>query len=663
MLEPVQKAPAKPFRWRPRPRAIALGLAAVMAGALSAVVIAAPAQAALRDAAVTANRFIGYAANASLLCNNSATCTSGSNATYRNLAATEFNQVTPENVMKWETIEGSDDNYNFAPADGIVAFAAANGQQVHGHTLVWHSQTPGYVQGLSATAMRAEMQEHINALVGRYANNPAVVSWDVVNEAIADGNGQLRSSFWLNTMGESYIADAFRFADAADPNAQLCINDYSIEGMNAKSNRLFTLVQSLLQQNVPIDCVGFQSHLVINQIPSDFQANMQRFANLGLNVRITELDIRIPLPADTQELQVQANNYTTVVNACRAVSACQGITTWGIDDGSSWLPNSCCGGGNEAAALLWNASFQQKPAYSAVNTALGGGTGQVPGTPGAPTPGTVTATSVPLTWTASSGTVTNYQIERATGATSTTFTQIGTSTTPSFTDNTVAASTTYRYRVRATNSAGNSPYSAITNVTTPQGGGQVPGTPGAPTPGTVTATSVPLSWTASSGTVTNYQIERATGATSTTFTQIGTSTTTSFTDNTVAASTTYRYRVRATNSAGNSPYSAITNVTTPPGDTGGGTCTFRFDQWDVGYVAYVTVNGPRSGWSIPFTLGANNTIVNSWNATISGTGTSRTATNVSYNGNLAAGQSTQWGFQASRPAGGALPTFTGCTAQ
>jgi endo-1,4-beta-xylanase len=386
----------------------------------------------------------------------------------------------------------------------------------------------------------------------------------VVNEAVADSGGVLRSSFWLNTLGESYIADAFRFARAADANADLCINDYSIEGMNAKSNRLFTLVQSLLQQNVPITCVGFQSHLVINQIPSDFQANMQRFANLGLKVRITELDIRIPLPADAQELQIQANNYTTVVNACKAVSSCVGITTWGIDDGSSWLPNSCCGGGNEAAALLWNASFQQKPAYAAVNTALGGG------------------------------------------------------------------------------------------------GQQVPGTPGTPAASNVTASSLSLSWAASSGTVTNYQIERATGATSTAFTQVGTSTTTSFNDSGLAANTTYRYRVRATNSAGNSPYSAITNVTTL---TGGGTssCTYRIDQWDVGYVAYVTVNGPTSGWSINVTLGTNNTITNSWNVTLTGTGTTRTATNVSYNGNLAAGQSTQWGFQASRPAGGPLPTFAGCT--
>jgi endo-1,4-beta-xylanase len=119
--------------------------------------------------------------------------------------------------------------------------------------------------------------------------------------------------------------------------------------------------------------------------------------------------------------------------------------------------------------------------------------------------------------------------------------------------------------------------------------------------------------------------------------------------------------VRATNSAGNSPYSNIVNVTTS-GGSGGLTCTFRIDSWDVGYVAYVTVFGPTSGWSMPFTMGANNTIVNSWNAVISpSSGTNRTASNMSYNGNLSAGQNTQWGFQSTRPAGGVLPTFSGCT--
>jgi endo-1,4-beta-xylanase len=640
------------------------------AAAVGAVVITTPSHAALRTPAATANRFIGYAANASLLCNNQAACTSGSDATYRNLAGTEFNQVTHENALKWESTENSDDNYTFAQADGVIAFAQANNQQVHGHTLVWHSQTPGYVQGLSATAMRAEMQEHINAVVGRYANNPAVVSWDVVNEAIGD-NGQLRTSFWLNTLGESYIADAFRFARAVDGNADLCINDYNIEGQNAKSDRLFTLVQSLLQQNVPITCVGFQSHLVINQIPSTFQSNMQRFANLGLKVRITELDIRIPLPSDAQELQTQANNYTTVVNVCRAVSACSGITLWGIDDGHSWLPNSCCGGGNEGDPLLWTASYQQKPAYAAVNAALGGGTTTppaIPGTPGTPTASNVTSSSLTLSWSASSGTVTNYQIERATGATSTSFAQVGTSTSTSFNDSGLAANTTYRYRVRATNSAGNSAYSAITNVTTGGTTTQPPGTPGTLSASGTTASSTNLSWGASSGTVTNYQIERATGATSTSFAQVGTSTTTSFTNTGLAANTTYRYRVRATNSAGNSGYSNIVNVTTTGTTTtppGGCSATYtNINQWPGGFQGEVRVTNTgtsaTTSWTVTMTFANGQQLTQIWGGRTTLGSNPYTVINETWNGSLGAGAFTTFGFLGSWNGTNSAPALS-CT--
>jgi endo-1,4-beta-xylanase len=384
-----------PTRPRRRLRLWAPWLAAAVVAAAGAVVFTTPSSAAgpLRNAAAGIGKQIGYAANTDLLCNGTATCTSGQNATYRNLGQTEFNQVTPENVMKWETIEPNPNDFRFTQADGLVANAHANNQVVHGHTILWHQQAPGWLQSLSGQAMKDALQRHITNVIGRWANDSAVQSWDIANEVIGDGTGQLRQDFWTSNYpggGSTYIADAFRMARAADSNVDLCINDYSIEAMNQKSNALFSLVQSLLQQGVPITCVGFQTHLIIGTVPGDFVANMNRFANLGLKIRISELDLRIPLPADGNELQQQARDYTTVVNDCRAVvqGRCFAITIWGIDDGHSWLPNSCC---PEGAPLLWDAGFAQKPAYNSTLTALGGNTSST----------TTTTTSRPPTTTTS----------------------------------------------------------------------------------------------------------------------------------------------------------------------------------------------------------------------------------------------------------------------
>ena len=318
---------------------------------------------------------------------------------YRSLAGTHFSSITAENAMKWDATEPSQGNFTFTAADAIVTFAQQNNQVVHGHTLVWHSQTPSWVQSLPAAQMRSAMQNHIDTVVGRYASNPAVVAWDVANEVI-DDNANLRSSFWLQTLGQSYIADAFRFARAADPDATLCINDYNIEGINAKSNAYFNLVQSLLAQGVPINCIGMQSHLILNQVPSSLQQNIQRFVGLGLQVRLTELDIRMALPRDTTKDQQQANNYAAVFNACLAVDGCAGVTIWGLDDGHSWVPGTFSGQG---AALLWDASFNAKPAFTAVHDALAppGEDDTPPTTPGTPIATNVGQTTATLSWSAS----------------------------------------------------------------------------------------------------------------------------------------------------------------------------------------------------------------------------------------------------------------------
>ncbi|HEX6682548.1 MAG TPA: fibronectin type III domain-containing protein [Candidatus Limnocylindrales bacterium] len=304
--------------------------------------------------------------------------------------------------------------------------------------------------------------------------------------------------------------------------------------------------------------------------------------------------------------------------------------------------------------------------------AVGGSTGGPPGTPGTPVASGVTASSVTLNWSASSGTVNNYQIERCQGATCTNFAQIGTSTSTTFVNNSgLAANTTYRYRVRAVNSSGNSPYSGIVNVTTTGTGTQPPGTPGTLTAPSTTASTVNLAWGASSGTVSNYQIERCTGATCTNFAQVATSTTTSATDGGLAANTTYRYRVRATNSAGNSGYSNIVNATTTSTGGGGGCSATLVTQngWNNGYVMQpnnVTNTGTSTitGWTVTFTLPAGHSITGFWNATVTVSGQTVTARGIpGQNATLGAGASTTWGFQATRPSGNTqLPQGPTCSA-
>ena len=175
-----------------------------------------------------------------------------------------------------------------------------------------------------------------------------------------------------------------------------------------------------------------------------------------MDIRITELDIRIPLPGTTQQFQTQATNYASVVDACQAVAACGGITIWGIDDGHSWLPNSCC---PEGVPLLWNSSYQKKPAYDATANAFGPSPvdSEPPTAPTNLAASNVTSGGATLTWTASTDNigVSGYEVLRAPGATGGTFAVVGTSSGTTFTDSGLTPNSTYRYQVRARDAAGN----------------------------------------------------------------------------------------------------------------------------------------------------------------------------------------------------------------
>ena len=294
-----------------------------------------------------------------------------SQSTVTQLQAQQFDMVTPGNEMKWDTTEPSNGSFNFSPGDQIVSYAKSNGEQVRCHNLVWQSQLPSWVSSLPSSQVQSAMETHITTEAGHYKGE--CYAWDVVNEPF-NSDGSFVSDPFFNAMGSGYIADALKTAHAADPNAKLYLNDYNIEGENAKSNAMYSLAQSLLAQGVPLNGIGFESHFILGQVPSDMEANMQRFASLGLDVAVTELDDRITLPATTANLQQQATDFANVVKDCLGVSRCVGVTQWAVGDADSWVPGTFSGQG---AATMFDQSYNPKPAFTAVQQALAGsGNGQ-----------------------------------------------------------------------------------------------------------------------------------------------------------------------------------------------------------------------------------------------------------------------------------------------
>jgi endo-1,4-beta-xylanase len=342
-----------------------LSLGALLTGVatLGALLFTAPAahaaDAPLRDLAAAKGKVMGTAVTGSKL-----------TGTYGDIAGREFNSLTPGNAMKWGSVEPARGSFNWAEADQIVAFAEAHDQQVRGHTLVWHNQNPDWLTNGSWTSAQLSqlLKDHIATEVGRYKGRLA--AWDVVNEPF-DEDGTYRQTLWYNGLGSDYIAQALTAARAADPAAKLYINDYNVEGVNAKSTALYNLVKSLKDRGVPIDGVGLQAHLIVGQVPSTLQQNIQRFADLGVDVAITELDIRMQLPSDSAKLTQQAADYKAVMNACVAVSRCVGVTVWGFADSDSWIPSTFPGQG---AATPYDENYAPKPAYHAIAESLGGTT-------------------------------------------------------------------------------------------------------------------------------------------------------------------------------------------------------------------------------------------------------------------------------------------------
>ncbi|WP_371657892.1 non-reducing end alpha-L-arabinofuranosidase family hydrolase [Streptomyces sp. NBC_00280] len=332
-----------------RRRAPALGLLAAIAMMATGTATAVPAAdvraSTLGAQAAQSGRYFGAAVAAGKL----------GDGTYTGILDREFNSVTPENEMKWDATERSRNSFTFGSADQIVNRATARGQRLRGHTLVWHSQLPSWVSSITdANTLRSVMNNHINTVAGRYKGK--IHSWDVVNEAFADGgSGAHRASVFQNLLGDGFIEQAFRTARTADPAAKLCYNDYNIENWNdAKTQGVYRMVRDFKARGVPIDCVGLQAHFGAGGPPSNFQTTLSSFAALGVDVQITELDIA----------QASATAYTNTVRACMNVARCTGITVWGIRDSDSWRSGE--------NPLLFDRNGNKKAAYNAALTAMGG---------------------------------------------------------------------------------------------------------------------------------------------------------------------------------------------------------------------------------------------------------------------------------------------------
>lgn len=295
---------------------------------------------------------------------------------FRTTLAREFNSITAP--LYWAETQPTSDAYHFAVADTAVDIGASNRMRVRGHPLIWgRLALPEYVRAATdPEALRAMVADRIATIVGRYAGR--IAQYDVVNEPLtlfgtAGNTNGLDDNVFHRVLGPGYIREALELAHAADPAAKLYVNDFLVEKPGPKQDRLFDLARGLLESGAPLHGIGMQGHIRLPVVGPEYEPTaaeiesaVRRFAGLGLEVEITELDVTLT-SRDPSQLDLQRRVYHDVFAGCLAAPGCTGVTVWGITDRFTWISNFFQVDG---APLLFDEDYAPKPAYFGVRDAL-----------------------------------------------------------------------------------------------------------------------------------------------------------------------------------------------------------------------------------------------------------------------------------------------------
>lgn len=271
-----------------------------------------------------------------------------------------------------------ENQFNFTTGDSIVNQANANNQIMHGHVLVYHNALPEWLEtaNYSEQEMLEFLETYTRTVVQHYKGRIDI--WDVTNELWDPDTGEWKNKLFYNTLGENYPKDVFQWAHEEDPDAELILNgnEYQLPGP-ARDTALY-YIQKWKNEGVPIDGIGFQAHIRLDQFEAlgydqtlqGFKDSMKKFADLGLRIHITELDIAIDLPVTQEKLERQAELYHDIVKACLQQPNCVEINTWGFIDKYSWINEHEIYEGKYAQGLPFDDQYQPKLAYYAIKDAF-----------------------------------------------------------------------------------------------------------------------------------------------------------------------------------------------------------------------------------------------------------------------------------------------------